>query len=145
MPIMAAHERSDARGTARLLAGAARDCIRNPAIAPDSEVVLNNVFRLLESYRTLGLQAPARKRPEGVRDSLSLMPPPERHVNEVKVALERAVASAFAGETKDDAINTVESVLQALAYPGHFQQPSDAERTKATRFFEDVIRNLKLD
>ena len=51
MPIMAAQGQNDARGTARLLAIAARDCVSNPTVATEQTVVLNNVYRLLEAYR----------------------------------------------------------------------------------------------
>jgi hypothetical protein len=51
MPIMAAHGRSDARGTARLLANMALASIDNPRRGEPQEVALNNMYRLLQSFR----------------------------------------------------------------------------------------------
>lgn len=114
MPIMAAHGRSDARGTARLLANMALESINNPKQGEPQEVALNNMYRLLQSFRKdtfFGREAPADV-PRSSAEKLTLRPPMERNVRDVKQALEEAVTVAFAGQSKDAAIEVVENVLR---------------------------------
>ena len=146
MPIMAAHGQNDARVAARLLASTAVDCLRDPATAGQWEVALNNVYRLLESFRInqfFGHEAPSRKSPHGAPETLSLVPPMERHVKEVRLALAKALDVTFADQPRDEAIVAVEKVLQGLAYPHKFGEPSHDELQRATRFFEGVLEHLK--
>jgi hypothetical protein len=149
MPIMAAHERSDARGAARLLASMALECIDNPKVASDQEVILNNVYRLLESYRSdefFGLEPPTRKSTQSAAEKLTLIPPMERHVREVREALEQARAAAFAGQSKDRAIASIEKVLRAVAYPERTDKSKVAvkDRKRASLFFQKLIEQLQL-
>jgi hypothetical protein len=144
MPIMSAHGQNDARGTARVLALTARDCIRDPAKASVQKVTLNNVYRLLENYRVnafFGLQ-PTRHLPPRKTETISLLPRAGRNVKDVRVALERAVDSVFAGQTKAEAILAVETVLRGIANPEKFEVPSDEDLAKAGRFFDRVLENL---
>jgi hypothetical protein len=146
MPIMAAHGLNDARGAARLLAKNARECIHNPAIAPDRQVILNNVFRLLEAYRAdpfFGLER-STKHPSGSSRKLSLLPPAERHVEEVRDVFERAIATTFAGEPKEGAIRLIEDVLRSVTYPEQFTLPSEQDKQRAAYFFDEVVKNLQL-
>lgn len=145
MPIMASHEQNDARGVAHLLASTAVDCIRNPQIAPDSEVVLNNVYRLLEAYRVnalFGLESSDKHDPQDATETLTLLPPVERHIKEVRVALRYAITTVFEGRSKDQAILAVEDVLRRVTYPQPDQQPTKEERAKATHFFEQLLQHL---
>ena len=147
MPIMAAQSRSDARSAARLLASTARDCINEPEAAPERETALNNVYRLLEAYRVntfFGLEPPTKRYPEGAAETLTLMPPVEQHLREVRDALEQARAVAFADQSKDHAIEAIANVLRAVTYPQEFKQPSEIDRNNATRFFEEMLDHLKL-
>ena len=145
MPIMAVDERNDARGAAFLLASTARDCIDNPAIAPDSEVALNNVYRLLEAYRTdafFGLGRSSSQSPRGVSENLTLMPPIERHAGEIRIALKSAIAEAFEEQPEDNAIETIEGVLRNIAYPQDYSEPSPGARATTSKFFENLLQNL---
>jgi hypothetical protein len=149
MPIMAAHERSDARGAARLLASMALECIDNPKVASDQEVALNNVYRLLESYRSdafFGREPLTQQRSQGNAEKLTLIPPMERHVREVREALERARVAAFSGQSKDKAIASIEKVLRAMAYPKVKNKPklSMSDRKQAALFFKTFIEQLQL-
>jgi hypothetical protein len=146
MPIMAAHERSDARGAARLLALMALDCIDNPEAAVEQEVALNNVYRLLESYRSdvfFGLDTP-RQPFRRISDKLALTPPRERHVGDVRDAIEQARLAVFAEQSKDDAIASIENVLRSLAYPTRkdLKRPSPADRKNAAKFFKTFLKQL---
>lgn len=147
MPIMASHGRSDARSTARLLAGAALKCIDYPAGAHAYEVPLNNVYRLLESFRRntlFGLEPPSERRPSYARGKLTLRPPSPQHVREVREALERAKDAAFADQPRDEAIRTVENVLRLLAYPPkHAPGPTQADLQRAAVFFKEFGKSLR--
>ncbi len=148
MPIMAAQGQNDARGTARLLAIAARDCVSNPTVATEQTVVLNNVYRLLEAYRRNVLpeaDSPARRLPPTATEVLSLLPAAERHVSDVRAALDGAVAVAFGDRPSEQAINVIEEVLRGVAYPKAHKYPSADNRAAATKFFEELLRRLGLE
>jgi hypothetical protein len=146
---MAIHERSDARGSARLLAMMALECIDHPEAATDQEVVLNNVYRLLENYRSdqfFGLEPPTRRSAQPLPQKLTLIPPMERHVREVRQALEEARAVAFLGQSKEHAIASIEKVLRAVAYPElkEKSKPTAQDRKRAALFFKKLIEQLQL-
>jgi hypothetical protein len=147
MPIMAAHEQNDARGAVRLLAVAAKDFIGDEPVALDREVALNNVYRLLEAYKAqafFGLEAPAAQIPGDTAETLTLLPPTERHVQDVRDALDHALSATFGQQSAEQALGMVEKVLRAVAYPKEHEQPSGEDRRKAKRFFEELIGNLHL-
>lgn len=145
MPIMAVDERNDARGAAFLLASTARDCIDNPKIASDSEVALNNVYRLLEAFRVnafFGLEPPVKQDSQDVTEMLTLLPPAEQHVKEVRDALEEAKKAIYKDQSKEDAVEAIEDVLRWIAYPEDFEKPSKKNKIKASHFFEQVLQHL---
>lgn len=147
MPIMSAQQQNDARGTTRLLALAASESIRKKSDATSREVVLNNVYRLLEAYRGnafFGLEPRARPFPARATEAISLLPRPGRHVREVRMALEQALAAAFPGRTKQEAIGVIEGVLRGITYPEQFEKPSDEDCTKARSFFDEVVSRLNV-
>ena len=119
MPIMSANAQSDARGAAWLLASAALECIEKPANAIEARDALNNAYRLLDGFRRnvfFGQRPVAR--PNQVRDNtdmLSIAPSSERHLSEVRVAMEAALASSFGSDSTDEAIERITAVLRALA------------------------------
>jgi hypothetical protein len=146
MPIMAVHEQNDARGAVWLLATAAKDFIGNAPVALDKEVALNNVYRLLEAYKAhafFGLEAPAVQFPADTAETLTLLPPVERHVQDVRDALDYALSATFGEQPAEQSIEFVENVLRAVAYPQEHEQPSGEDRGKAKRFFEELIGNLR--
>lgn len=118
MPIMAAHERSDARGSARLLANAAIKCVDDGSAPPHQLTSINNLYRLLESYRChrfLGFEYEPRF--ERGAEALTLLPSAERHVLDLRDALEKAFREVYQGEDIDRAVGSVEDVLRSVAYP----------------------------
>jgi hypothetical protein len=145
MPIMAAHGQSDARGTARLLANMALSSISNPRTSESQEVALNNMYRLLQSFRTdrfFGQEAPTGSR-QTATEKLTLRPPEEQNVRQVKEALQRATEVAFAGQSKDAAIEAVEKVLRWIAYPAKVPQaPSESDRSRTAAFFKELVERL---
>lgn len=144
MPIMASHGRSDARGTARLLANMALASIDNPKSGASQEVALNNMYRLLQSFRTdvfFGREMPASSR-EVAAEKLTLRPPEEQNVRQVREALEKATAIAFKDQPKERAIEVVENVLRWIAYPKKTSQPSAAHRSQTAAFFKELVEHL---
>jgi hypothetical protein len=142
---MAAHSRSDARGTARLLATLALASIDNPKGGEQEEVALNNVYRLLESFRRdvfFGREIPGSSRPRNAAEKLTLRPPVERNVREVREALEQAMAVAFKGQSQDEAIEAVERVLRSIAYPKKSRKPPKIDQARTASFFRALINRL---
>lgn len=144
MPIMASHGRSDARGTARLLATMALASIDNQKRGASQEVALNNMYRLLQSFRTdvfFGQEIPHNSR-EIAAERLTLRPPEEQNVRQVRDALEQATRIAFNDQSKDKAIEVIERVLRSIAYPKKASQPSAADRTQTATFFRELVERL---
>jgi hypothetical protein len=146
MPIMAAQGRSDARGAARLLASLAINCIDNPKLAREQLVALNNIYRLLESYRGnvfFGQEPPREQPKQNASQKLTLKVPIERHVKEVRDAFEGARKVIFAEDTKEHAIETIEQVLRSIASSNVKNvRASVADKAKATAFFKEVVERL---
>jgi hypothetical protein len=145
MPVTSVHEQNDARGVVRLLATAAKGFIGDEAMALNKEVALNNVYRLLEAYRAhafFGLESPIDPLAPDTAETLTLLPPVERHVADVREALDHAFKATFDDQPAGDALVLIENVLRATAYPQEHEQPSMEDRGKAKRFFEELIENL---
>jgi hypothetical protein len=145
MPIMAAHSRSDARGTARLLAHMARASIDDPKGGEPEEVALNNLYRLLKSFRKdafFGQELPGRRSPRNAAEQLTLRPPTERNVRQVRDALATAASIAFEDKTRDQAIEVVEQVLRWIAYPKKGALPPSDDRNKTATFLREFISRL---
>ena len=145
MPIMAANAQSDARGAAWLLASTVQRCIDDPDTAPGSQDALNNVYRLLEAFRKniffgsrpLGAQHSAPRDFE----MLTMAPSSERHMWEIRDAIESALSSTFQSASTDDAVERVETVLRAVAAPQRYQV-SDEEKSNAKLFFSQLLNTL---
>ena len=147
MPIIAANEQNDARGTARLLARAVSQYIKNPHIGADHRTALNNAFRLLEAYRTnafFGYEPPLQENSQETTEALTLLPPIERHVSDVRTALEKAISEVFADAPEEQAIDTIENVLRAIVNPKKFRSPSPELRMKTATVFERLCQQLQL-
>ncbi|MYB77466.1 MAG: hypothetical protein F4X83_10305 [Chloroflexi bacterium] len=127
-----------------MLMTTARDCLDNPATAPDHAVALNNVFRLLELYRVnsfFGFHSATTPMPEA--ETLTLTPTIEQHVQEVREVLEGSVAIAFEGQSKEEAISIVEEVLRKITYPDKGEVAA-ADRELTLKFFVEAAEKLRL-
>jgi hypothetical protein len=115
MPIMAA----DARGAAWLLAAAARDSIGASEGASKWRDALNNTYRLLEAFRKNLLwgtrAARLRGRVPDDLEMLTVLPSSERHLLQVREAMEFALTKSFADTSKDKAVDTIETVLRSVS------------------------------
>jgi hypothetical protein len=144
MPILSTQGESDARVAAWLLATTAVDCLQNPALASTSEVALNNVYHLLEAARLNPFFGFEPKRGVAERaEGVFLAPARERHVGEVRSALEAAIADHFGGRPREEALAALETVLRQVTYPTQFGQATEADRVQARQFFDAVRRRLK--
>ena len=121
------------------------ESISNTRIGEPQEVALNNMYRLLQSFRRdtfFGREAPASA-PVSAVEKLTLRPPVERNVRDVKRALDDATTAAFGGEhPKDDAIEIVESVLRWIAYPRTAKEPSPEDRARTEAFLRELVGRL---
>lgn len=143
MPIMAAHDENDARGSARVLASTVRRCIESTEGARKHLSSLNNLYRMLEDYRShgfisYGYEPPATRGPE----ALTLLPPTDRHVLDLRVALDRALAEAYRGTNKEAALDSVESVLKSIAYPDSSSIVAEDDRRRVSEFLGAFIDQL---
>ena len=143
MPIMAANDQNDARGSAVVLANTAKRCV-DAVQAPAKHVAaLNNLFRLLEAYRShrfLGFEY----EPHAARgtESLTLLPPMERHVLDLRDALDKAIGDVYSDEDKNSALDSIENVLRSVAYPEKSLTSKESDRTRVSTFLETFIHNL---
>jgi hypothetical protein len=146
MPIMAANAQSDARGTAWLLASAAKDSISGgPEGASEWTDALNNTYRLLEAFRRnifFGVRPPLKHRHASSDfELMTILPSGERHLAEVRDAMETALVASFAQTPKDEAVEKIVSVLRARLAPQKFQA-SQEDKEKATLFFTELLKQL---
>jgi hypothetical protein len=91
-----------------------------------------------------GLEPQAKPYPPRATEVISLLPRTERHVRDVRIALEKALAAKFPGQSKDEAIGLIERVLRGITYPDRFDPPSADDRAKAGGFFDEVVAGLNV-
>jgi hypothetical protein len=140
------HDQNDARGAVILLARAARGYIQNPAEETDREIALNNVYRLLESYRAhpfFGADLDIQPFPFDSTDGLTLVPPAERNVGDVRDAVRSALQGTFGDLSAEVAIDLIEAVLRNLAYPTQHPLPQLNDRERVGNFFHQLLETLQ--
>ena len=141
MPIMAAQDQNDVRGSARVLASAAKHYL-DQLPADDRHIpAMNGVFRLLKVYKASRLQAyeyqPSIDRgPEAVYT----LPNPSRHVGELRTALELALQDAGRDRTQDVTIQAIQDVLRQVA--SRAAVVDDKGRRTATTFLNSLLQHL---
>lgn len=143
MPIMAANERNDARTRAWLLAATAKEFLSGSEDDPDRKVVLNNVYRLLEAFKSnpfFGLEPPRHDYGQRGRADIPLQPRVGQGIGELRIALKKAMATAFEGQSEEGAITTLESTLRTATHSPEKLSPNDRE--KALLFLDSLIKNL---
>jgi hypothetical protein len=140
---MAAHDENDARGSARVLASNVRKSIDNLDGPPKHLSALNNLYRMLEAYRShrfLGFEYEPSS-PRGP-EALTLLPPAERHVLDLRVALDRALDHVYGDTEREQALDLVENVLRAVAYPESGGAVAEEDRKRVSAFLKFFIDNL---
>src|ERR1700722_12795375 len=81
---------------------------------------------------------------QGARDDAEMLTRAltnERHLSEVREAIEYALAASFVSAPKEEAVKTIEEVLRAVAAPQRFQV-SEEDKVKASHFFKELLRQL---
>ena len=146
MSIMSAYAQSDARGVAWLLAATAKKCLEDQDSARDLGYSLNNAYRLLETYRSKAF-ASASEAPSpysgNAMETSSLIPLYEQHISEVRSAVGQALVAVFGADRQDDAIDRIETVLRAAAYPSKFAAQQD-DKDMTLKFFDSLLDRLQM-
>jgi hypothetical protein len=118
--------------------------IDKPTGEEAQEIALNNMFRLLRAFRKdvfFGQEVPKQSR-QIAAGKLTLRPRVERNVRQVREALDEATQTAFAGQSKTEAIDIVENVLRWLAYPKANPAPRETDRARTVSFFRELVARL---
>lgn len=139
MPMMAVYEQNDALNSARLLAATTLDELQGREDV--DEVVMVNMYRLIDGYRSHGFYG-LEVDDDGSGDEFrgaSMLQSGERRLREVRTALDRTIEEL--GD-KDSLLKEVEVVLRAAAYPTE-AEASDVERERATSFLSLFVMNLR--
>jgi hypothetical protein len=140
MPIMAVVDRSDARASARVLARTAQRCIDGQLDAKTHRIALSNLFRLLNAYRThgfAGYEYEARS-PRGP-EALTLMPTMDRHVVDLRDALDEALVETYGNGDREQAMEQIDHVIRGVAGA---HQPEAGDRERTSRFLDAFIHRL---
>lgn len=127
-----------------MLASRTLEGLRDYERGPEHENAINNMYRLLQGFRShrfYGYVEPVL--PEGEATLSSMHGSSDRNVGDLKSALEVAFSKAFAGKEAGAAIDDIKMVLRAVAYPepGSNLHPGEVRRT--TEFFEVLLHNLE--
>jgi len=118
-------------------------CVKDQSKVPASKVVLNNMYRLLEAFRSNAFfgfepEEPNTEPPETHRSSMVF----EGHSPDVRVAIEGALKDVFSEMKSDAAIRIVENVLRGIVAPERFDPPQVEQRDRAARFFSGLSKRL---
>lgn len=141
MPIMSAMDRNDARASARVLAETTKRCLDGQLVGSDHRTELRGMFRFLNAYRSHGFVG-YEYTPRSTRgaEALSLRPSPDRHVADLRSALEESLKDAYGDDASpEEAVDRVDAVIRAVA-TSH-AKPDDSDR--ALVFLEALISRLK--
>lgn len=140
MPIMSVVDRSDARASARVLAQTAKRCIGGELEGSTHRVELVNMYRLLNAYKAHGFGGYEyeTRSPRGP-EALTLMPTMDRHVADLKVALDQAIQDSFGDRDLDGAIQEIDVVIRCVALS---EVPEVGLRDRTLRFLDSFIDRL---
>lgn len=141
MPMMAAYEQNDARDAARMLALRSLAGIR----AEDQSAgnAIENMYRLLQGYRSHGFYGYGETSPSDDDASLSLMTSTDRNVGELKVALDHAFDVAFNHSDLGLAIDRMKQVFLSSAYPDTGAHAEAVDRDQTVRFLTALLDSLE--
>lgn len=144
MPLMAAYEQNDARDAARLLAIRTFEGLERSDPTPTVGNAINNMYRLLQSYRSHGFYGYLEQgRSEDEGSTTSLLTSSDRHVGDLKRALDETFQTVFQGEDPGTAIDGMKGVLRKAAFPAAGGSPDPKDVARAQRFFSTFLEKLK--
>lgn len=140
MPIMSVVDRSDARASARVLALTAKRSIDGQLEGRTHRTELVNMLRLLNAYKAHGFggyeyEARSPRGPE----ALTLMPTADRHVVDLKFAIDDALKVTYGEGDKDEAIDQIDVVIRCVALA---EPPEEDARNRTIRFLDAFIDRL---
>jgi hypothetical protein len=138
---MAVQDLDDARGTAWILASAAKRSIeQRQAATPSGKVALGGLFRLLRAYRAHRLAGFAyQPHRDQTQEGMAIISPGESHVEELRGALQGALAEVY-GDNQDAGLAALEHVLRTVAKEAD-PEPQEVERT--SEFLGSFLRKLE--
>ena len=137
MPIMAVQDQNDVRGSTRVLANTAKRYIDQPPADKRHVPAMNGVFRLLKAYRTSKLRGyEYHSSVDRGPDAVYMLPPPTRHVAELREALHDALSETAGKADSDTVIDTIQAVLRQSVGNG---SPVDAEGRRTTLAFLQAL------
>jgi hypothetical protein len=128
MPMIADYRLNEARDAARMLASMTLDGLRSRDPAGARGNAINNMYRLLQGYRSHGF--------------CGLMTSADRSVGDMKLALDETFAAVFGGVDPGAAIEGMKGVLRMVAYPVAGESPDPEDMACAERFFSAFLGNL---
>ncbi len=140
MPIMSVVDRSDARASARVLALTAKRSIDGQLEGRTHRTELVNMLRLLNAYKAHGFggyeyEARSPRGPE----ALTLMPTVDRHVVDLRFAIDDALRFTYGDGIQDEAIEQIDTVIRRVALA---QTPEEDARSLTIRFLDAFIDRL---
>lgn len=140
MPIMSVVDRSDARASARVLAQTAKRCIGGELEGSTHRVELVNMHRLLNAYKAHGFAGYEyeTRSPRGP-EALTLMPAMDRHVVDLRFALDHAFKAGFGDEDVETAIGEIDVVIRCVVLE---KDLDGGLREKTLRFLDSFIDRL---
>lgn len=141
MPMMAAYEQNDARDAARMLAHRTLAGIRAEDNAAGNAI--ENMYRLLQGYRSHGFYGYGEKAPSDDEASLSLMMSTDRNVGELKLALDHAFVVVFDDADRGAAIDRMKQVFLSSAYPEEGARAEPADREQTEQFLKALLDSLE--
>lgn len=141
MPIMAAQDQNDVRGSTRVLASTAKRYIDHVPVDDRHIPAMNGVFRLLKLYRASRLQGYEYQRQmERGPEAVCMFPATSGHVSELTVALDHAVTDAAEERGADITIDVIQHALRE--YVGGTGQMDEEERRTVTLFLDSLLTHL---
>lgn len=144
MPLMAAYEQNDARDAARMLATVTLEGLRHDRRGRSVGNAINNMYRLLQGYRSHGFYGYVDDvRADDEASLTSLLTSSDRNVGELKHALDATFESVFKNEDRGEAIEGMKVVLRMAAFPREGDQPDPAGIAQAEIFFSTFLHNLE--
>ena len=141
MPIMSAMDKNDSRASARFLAVTTKRCVDVQLTPFEHRTELRGMFRFLNAYRSHGFVGHDYT-PRNIRgaEALSLRPTPDRHVGDLRLALEESLKEAFGeNEAPEVAIERIDAVIKAIATT----EETPADREETSLFLAALIGRLK--
>lgn len=144
MPLMAAYEQNDARDAARQLAVRTLAGLRGAQHGPGLGNAINNMYRLLQGYRSHGFYGFVdHVHPEEEVSMTSLLTSSDRNVGDLREALDQTFHSVCGEQDPANVIDEMKLVLRMVAYPAEGDDVDPGERERLAKFFETLLQNLE--